>query len=94
MTAAVGSVANAQALIAEPHVNERLLVVMVAAAAAAVHVVVLALELVLNALAVRSVPDQRENRTDPLHEKRTLAGLSVIQRRLPSSRSANPATGD
>ena len=87
MTAAGG--AHAHALIAEGHVDERLLVVMVASTAA-VRVVVLALELVLDPLAVGSVPDERQDGADALDEEGALAGLSVIQGSLRHSRSANP----
>lgn len=78
MTARVVAMSHSHALIAEAHVDERLLVVMVASAAA-VRVVVLALELVLDPLAVRRVADKRENRADALNEEDTLPGLSVVE---------------
>ena len=81
--------AHAHALIADGHVDQRLLVVMVASTA--VGVVVLALELVLDALPIRGVPDQWENWPDPLDKERTLTGLSIVERGLRHSRSANPA---
>ena len=49
---------------------------------AAVRVVVLALKLVLDALAIRGVPDQRQDWANALDEKSTLTRLRVVQRGL------------
>ena len=81
MTARVVTVGHSHPLVAEGHVHERLLVVMVPCAAT-VHVVVLALQLVLDPLTVRRVTDKRKNRADTLNEEGTLSGLSVVERSL------------
>ena len=81
MTARVVAMSHSHALIAEAHVDERLLVVMVPSAAT-VHVVVLALQLVLDPLTVRRVTDKRKNRADTLNEEGTLSRLSVVERSL------------
>ena len=49
------------------------------AATAAVAVHVLSLELVLNALAVRRLPDQGQDRPDAFHEQRPLTGFRVVE---------------
>lgn len=90
---AVRGVAHAShALIAERHVDQRLLVVMVAAAAsaAAVRVVVLPLQLVLDPLAIRRVPDKRQNRADALDEERALGRFRVIQCSLQATLNEHP----
>lgn len=76
---AMSTVGHGHALIAEAHVDERLLAVMVAPS---VRVVVLPLQLVLDSLPIRRVADERQNRTDALNEERTLSGFRVIQRSL------------
>lgn len=59
---------------------DRLLTVVVAAATATTESVnLLALELVLNPLSVRSVANERKNRPNALDEQSTLSGLCVIQ---------------
>ena len=75
---AMSTVGHAHALIAEAHVDEPLLTVMVAP----IRVVVLPLQLVLDSLPIRRVADERQNRTDALNEERTLSGFRVIQRSL------------
>ena len=90
MTARVVAMSHSHALIAEAHVDERLLVVMVASAAE--RVAVLALELVLNPLTVGSVADKRKNRADALNEQGTLAGLSIVKCGLRNPRSLHPAS--
>ena len=79
MTARVVAMSHSHALIAEAHVDERLLVVVVPAAAAAVDVVVLALQLVLDPLAVRRVPDEGQDGADALDKERALTRLGVIK---------------
>ena len=78
MTARVVAMSHSHALIAEAHVDERLLVVMVAATPA-VRVVVLPLQLVLDPLTVGGVPDQGQNRADTLNKQGALAGLGVVK---------------
>lgn len=59
-------------------VTERV-VVAGAATATAISVHMFSLQLVLNALAIRRVPDKRQNRPDALDEQGPLARLGVIQ---------------
>ena len=92
MTARVVAMSHSHALIAEAHVDERLLVVMVASAAE--RVAVLALELVLNPLTVGSVADKRKNRADALNEQGTLAGLSIVKGGLQNPRSIHCTAGE
>ena len=50
----------------------------------------LALQLVLDTLAVRSVADKRKNRANALDEQGTLAGLSIVECSLRNPRSIHP----
>lgn len=68
---------SAHTLIGKSHIDQGLLAVI---PAEVVHL--LALKLVLNPLAIGSVPDQRKNGADPLNEKSSLSGFCVIQCRL------------
>ena len=47
-----------------------------------IQVLLLALQLVLNALAVRSVANQRQHRPDAIYEQSTLTRVRVIERSL------------
>lgn len=62
---------------AESHVDQGLLIVE---ASEVVHL--LALELVLDPLAVRSVANERQDRSDAVDEEGALGGLGVVQGRL------------
>lgn len=53
--------------------------VLVVTSAAPVAVRVLSLELVLNTLAIRRVPYQRQNRPDAFHEQRPLTRFCVVE---------------
>lgn len=70
-----GSLMKAHPLITESHVDQGL--VIETSAAKMIHL--LALQFVLDALAIRSVANQRENRTNAFHKQSTLLWFCIIQ---------------
>ncbi len=71
----VSTAAHAQFRVAKSQVRDRRLAVECGVRA----VELLALQLVLDALAVGCVANQRKNRTNALHKERTLCGLRIVQ---------------
>ena len=75
---AVGGVGEAcHALVAESHVDQCLLIVE-----AAVVIHLLALQLILDALAVWGIADKGQDRSDAVNEKSTLGRFGIIEGRL------------
>ena len=64
---------SAKPLASQSHANQ----LLVGERSKVVHL--LALELVLDALAIRSVANQRENRANAFDQQRTLVGLRIIE---------------
>ena len=65
-----------QALVRHSHVHQSLIVV------SAIVVDLFTLQLVLDTFAVRRVPNEGKNRSDPFHQQSTLTWLGIIQRSL------------
>ena len=72
---------EANALGPKAHVQECRLVIIMAGIIPEV-VQLLTLEFVLDALAIRSVPNQRKHRSDSLNQHGPLRGISIVKRRL------------
>ena len=72
------------ALSANANVQECRLVIIVAGVAPE-GVQLLTLEFVLNSLAIRSVPNQRKHRSDPLDQHGPLRSIGVVERSLRST---------
>ena len=68
---------DAETLVGERHVHKSLLRMI---STERVHL--LALQLVLDALAVGRVPDERKDRSDAFHKECSLGGLCIVQRGL------------
>ncbi len=64
-------------LVAESHIDECLLI---GEAAERIHL--LTLQLVLDALAIRSITNQRKNWADAFHEQSTLGWVSIVESSL------------